>query len=202
MIDASVFDNVRKAQADFEMAARECEGYVRSQVHELETGQSGFASLAAIHSFDTTEHLVRWLESDERKRLVTQFQQAFGDHVRVNYPTELAGFTAWLTPGHQAESNGEVPRWKMNLIVLVVLYPLTLTLVKYMPQWLPNADRPTLQLLVAAIAVSAMGFLLIPVMGRIFNPWLNTRHLGAHIFGASLLGGMLYLTWHIAHWVL
>src|SRR5262249_27336151 len=73
----------------------------------------------AILRFDTEAHLQAWLDSPERKKLLeeaTDFTQEF--HARI----VRTGFDQWFPPTPGA---GPPPAaWKMNMIVLMVLYPI------------------------------------------------------------------------------
>lgn len=201
VVEEHLGDSVQAAQADFIRAASAFPGHIQSLIHQLPCDQSGKIAFGAIHSFDTANHLVRWLESDERKSLMTAFDTRFGDCFQVDYPNELGGFTAWF-PQSQAilPSDSAIPKWKMNLIVLATLYPLTLVLVPIIPRWIPGASKPTVQLVTATIAVSAMGFWLVPLMGRLLRRWLRAKGVVAHSIGGICLAAFLYAVWHLAHW--
>jgi antibiotic biosynthesis monooxygenase (ABM) superfamily enzyme len=71
-----------------------------------------------IVRFDTLEHLQAWLDSDERKQLMAEVDR-FATGMRaekVRY-----GFENWFTFG--TESAETHPIWKMNMVVLMMLYP-------------------------------------------------------------------------------
>ena len=201
VVEEHLGDPVQAAQADFVQAASTFPGHIQSIIRQLPCEQSGKITFGAIHSFDTTNHLVRWLESDERKTLMNAFDTRFGDCFQVDYPNELGSFTAWF-PESQASLPPEsaIPKWKMNLIVLATLYPLTLVLVHVIPRWIPGASKPTVQLVTAIIAVSAMGFCLVPLTGRLLKSWLRAKGVVAHIIGGICLAVFLYAVWHLAHW--
>jgi antibiotic biosynthesis monooxygenase (ABM) superfamily enzyme len=201
VVEPHLGDAVQTAQADFMQAASGFPGHIQSIIRQLPCEQAGKITFGAIHSFDTANHLVRWLESDERKALMTAFDATFRDSFQVDYPNELGGFTAWFPQSQASQpSESSLLKWKMNLIVLATLYPLTLGLVHIIPRWIPGASKPTVQLVTATIAVMAMGFWLVPLMGKLLNRWLRAEGVAAHIIGCLCLVAFLYAVWHLAHW--
>lgn len=192
---------VSESQKAFQCKAQEFHGFITASVHQVPTDQEDTTGLAGVYTFDCAENLVRWLESDERRNLMRAFDKKYGDDVRVDYPVDLAGFQAWLSaPTAKITAGHPIPRWKMNLIVLAVLYPLVLALAAWIPRLIPTATKPTLQLATATVAVIAMGFIFVPAMGSIMKRWLTARKLVGHSIGAIILLAFIYLSWRAAHW--
>lgn len=73
----------------------------------------------SILRFDSAANLEAWLGSPERKRLVDEAAPLVDDqHARVAH----TGFEQWFRDGDGAAARA--PAWKMNMIVLLVLYPI------------------------------------------------------------------------------
>jgi antibiotic biosynthesis monooxygenase (ABM) superfamily enzyme len=70
-----------------------------------------------ILRFDSQANLDAWLASPERQRFIAEAESYTGDtHIR----TVKSGFDAWFPGDRGAQSR---PRWKQNMTVLLVLYP-------------------------------------------------------------------------------
>ncbi len=188
------------AQQEFQQAASRFPGFLSAETKEISEHSDRVIRLVGIYSFTSAETLVRWLESDERRMLIKRFDNKLGRRVLVQYPQSAAGFTAWLhLPVERGHLPSHAPRWKMCLIVLAALYPLVITLGAWIPQWLPRATKPSLQLLTAALAVTAMGFVFVPIIGWMMRSWLATERWTGHITGSILLAGLILVVWLIAH---
>jgi antibiotic biosynthesis monooxygenase (ABM) superfamily enzyme len=201
VVEDQIYDSVSDAQATFANAAARFPGHVKSFVHQVDCDKIGSIALIAVHSFDTADNLVRWLQSDVRRRLMKNFDTSFQDQFEVQYPGEIEGFTSWLSRPNSEDINRRPPppKWKINFIVLAILYPITLILVPVLHSWLPNASRATIQFFTALIAVSALGFWLVPWASKVLAKWLHAKDGRSHITGTIILCGLLYIAWQIAN---
>ena len=123
--------------------------------------------------FDSDEHLDAWLASDERKRLLAEaadFDE--GTHLRK----VRSGFDAWFVDG-QNPGRKPPPGWKMNMLVLLMLYPVVFLLGKWIsdPLLIDRAGLPFwLALFISnAISVPLVGSMLVPWVSRTFGWWLQ-----------------------------
>jgi len=193
-------EEVQAAQRQFQQAARLSPGYIRSLVEELSDPPPGCRSFAAVHRFETPQELIGWLESDERKKLIDHFRAQYGEDTTIDYPAQLAGFSAWFAAPEKAEpAHQGPPTWKQSLIVLVALYPLILILGFLVPQILPDAHPLTIRLLCAVIAVGLMGFFVVPRLARLLQPWIVATGFWPQCAGALALIGSLLLLWLALH---
>jgi antibiotic biosynthesis monooxygenase (ABM) superfamily enzyme len=87
----------------------------------------------------------------------------------------------------------------MNAIVLVVLYPLTLILPDLVRQILPHSSKPTVQLITASVAVSLLGFWLVPLVSGWMTTWLYTKRFVPQAIGGTCLATFLYGIWQLAY---
>jgi len=195
-------EEVRLAQSEFELAVSQFPGHDMSRVKELDDPPERCRSFAAVHRFDTVEHLIAWLESQERQRLIQKFKSRYGNDTQISYPKELAGFSAWFAPADASNSmRAPVAVWKQSLVVLIALYPLVLFLGEYVPRFIPNAHPLTIKLAVSVVAVAIMGFCLVPRLARLLKPWMEATRLWPQVLGAAALIATLIAFWAIMHYV-
>lgn len=139
-------------------------------IRSLSDGLQLFTCVLRFHSTDAMQ---RWLDSDERRRLVEEAgpMLADGDQTEVNPHNEF-----WFTPASQT-SNPPPPRWKQACVTFLVICPLTLLI--------PLLWHPVFRLspflahyvvstaLVTVTIVVLVVYLLMPAATRLFAPWLN-----------------------------
>lgn len=109
---------------------------------------------------------VGWMDSPQRRRLLQQAHQAGGG---FQAHTNWRGYALWLARSTQ----GPPPAWKINLLVLLVLYPSVLVMARLLRD-LP-ADPPTTLLLANIATVSLTGWWLVPLVQRLYGGWLERR---------------------------
>jgi len=188
------------AQREFQNVASRFPGFLSAEIKESSSDLDRAIRLVGIYSFVSAETLVRWIESDERRTLMKRFDDNFGERIEIHYPDSIAGFTAFLPHTvHGIGMPSTPPRWKMSLVVLAALYPLVVALGIWIPRWLPRATKPSLQLVIAAIAVATMGFALIPAIAWMMKAWLATERWTGHLVGSLLLVAMIFVVWYLAH---
>jgi uncharacterized protein len=125
----------------------------------------------AIVRFDTEANLQAWLDSPERQALLhdaTAFTEEF--HARI----VRTGFDQWF----QIPAGGAAPAaaWKMNMIVLLMLYPVVF-LFGYFVQTPYLTGRAGLHFAIALFISNVVSVLLlnylVPWTGTRFNWWLQ-----------------------------
>jgi antibiotic biosynthesis monooxygenase (ABM) superfamily enzyme len=123
-----------------------------------------------IIRFETTEHVKRWMESGERKRLIERVQPLLsgGDDFHIS-----SGLDFWFTP---VGAKAKVPvRWKQFLLTWSAIYPLALGV--------PHLVSPALgavgiyntlitTLAVTALVVYLMVYVVMPRYTRLVQRWL------------------------------
>ena len=191
---------VSEAQIKFADAASLFPGHIKSESKKIARSQQSMTSVIAMHCFESTDHLIRWLESDRRKSLMQAFDQRFRDHVKVRYPQATDGFSAWTGEGadNTTPKSSFFLRMKTNLLVLTALYPLTLLLPLLLHPVLPGMSRPTITLLTAIAAVTLLGFLLVPFLNRRMRFWLYTDRVSTNFLGATGLIIFIVMVWQVA----
>lgn len=150
----------------------------------------------AILRFDSEANMNAWLNSDERRRLVEEAAPLIeGFHSRVAH----SGFEQWF---RDVPGGGNWPLWKMNMIVLLALYPVVFL-------WTEHVAFPYLGKMPFAISlflgnifsVTVTGF-TIPWIANRLGWWLNPRSpvtFMVHFLGAALMvaayAAMVFAFW-------
>ena len=137
---------------------------------------------------------VGWMVSRERSQLL----QAM-DELGYSYcaATNWRGYAAWVAGEAQADVP---PAWKVNLLVLLCLYPTVLILNSVIN---PLGMGYSSSILVGNIcSVALTGWLLVPAAQRCYKQWINGRssRRGNRLALLSI-AAMLWLSWVISQQV-
>lgn len=117
--------------------------------------------------FDTADNLRGWLESPECKRLTDESQ---GFLVRADARVSRVSFSSLLPTEEQVQAP---PDWKVNMIVLLVLYPVVMITLVFIDRLFPGMSMGPLTFINNVIGVSVTGFLLIPWAAGRLRTWLS-----------------------------
>jgi antibiotic biosynthesis monooxygenase (ABM) superfamily enzyme len=145
----------------------------------------------AILRFDSEANLQAWLDSPERQKLVDEAAPLTEEfHARL----ARTGFEQWFRDD-AGESAGPLPVWKMNMIVLLLLYPIVFL-------WGVGVGMPLLDkvlhlpfavnLFIGNIfSVALTGFLVPWTANHPLAWWLRPRNpkqaTGVHLLGAAIV---------------
>jgi uncharacterized protein len=116
--------------------------------------------------FDSSEHLVNWLESDERRQLRREADEIIDCSHERRVRTSFEG---WFKFG---ADNKPPPSWKQSAIVLLVLFPvvmLEITLLDPLLAWMNVAPAT---FIANVISVAVLGWPLMPLAIRATHWWL------------------------------
>ena len=126
----------------------------------------------AFLRFDSEANLNAWLDSPERKKLVEEAQPFTEEfHARI----VRTGFDHWFGTSRSAEEGGPAP-WKMNMIVLLLLYPIVFLFGFYVQTpWISQAlGMPfSVALFSGNIVSTVLLALLVPVLANRMGWWLR-----------------------------
>jgi len=144
--------------------------------------------------WNNVESFIAWMDSAERRRLLEDGSNA---GYSFNGSMNWRGYSQWI----HASGGENTPTWKMNLIVLLTLYPSILLIQAVQRGW---PGYPPTTLLIGNIAsVSLTGWLLVPWASRVYGQWLRgDRNTRWQLIYISSIIGLLFLAWIIAHWIL
>jgi antibiotic biosynthesis monooxygenase (ABM) superfamily enzyme len=127
----------------------------------------------SILRFDTEEHLKAWIDSPERQALLAD-AAAFTEEVHTRIAR--TGFDQWFP----SSSEGSPPPspWKMNMIVLVLLYPIVLLFGNFFvnPYLLAWARLPfPVALFISNVVSIVILNYLVPWTAARFSWWLQPK---------------------------
>ncbi len=145
----------------------------------------------AILRFDTEANLRAWLESPVRQALLKEAEPLTEEsHARI----ANSGFEQWFRDASPAD--GQLPVWKMDMLVLLMLYPIVMVFGYFVGT--PLLDRE-LHLPFAVslflgniVSVFLTGFLVPWIAGR-FGWWLRPapdRQVRINLLGAALISAV------------
>jgi antibiotic biosynthesis monooxygenase (ABM) superfamily enzyme len=145
----------------------------------------------AILRFDTRENLQAWLDSPVRRALVEEATPLTDEfHAR----TASSGFEQWFRDA--APADGPLPVWKMDMLVLLMLYPIVMLFGYFVGT--PLFDRllglpfAVSLFLGNIVSVGLTGF-LVPWIAARFGWWLRPAHgheVRINLMGAALISAV------------
>ena len=154
-----------------------------------------------VLTFRSERDLENWKGSEERRRLLSQFEEAKHDRVDVG-PASFGTWFAGRTP-----ATPPVAEWKQAMVVLAVLYPLVsfydITLGNAAGQGLAIAGHPIIRglglpfpvvvFLGNAVGTVLLSWILMPAAIRLFDWWLDPAASPAQTIRGALLLVALYV---------
>lgn len=140
-------------------------GYRGAEVQEPIAGVN--PNWVTLLRFDTAEHLRAWLDSADCARLTAEAEPflASGEY-RVTRTT----FASWLPAEEQA---AQPSLWKVNAIVLLVLYPVVMLTIIFINPWTSGLGVGPQTFVANVIGVVATGFVLVPWAAGLLRTWLS-----------------------------
>jgi uncharacterized protein len=124
-----------------------------------------------VNSFATIDDLNRWIDSPERAELLAEGAD-FDDFDLQRFATPYGSWFPSNAPGAPAGP----PDWKTTLAVLVGLYPLVVLLTIGLAELWPGAELWIGLLVGNILSVSLLTWVVMPIVVRAFNFWLEPDH--------------------------
>jgi antibiotic biosynthesis monooxygenase (ABM) superfamily enzyme len=119
-----------------------------------------FASESERDAFYESPMFKAW---DEKARTLTEGEPEY---------RQLHGLEAWFrSPYHPP------PRWKMALVTLVGVYPVSLLIGMWLSPYLKALPLALNLFVVSALIVTCLTWIVMPLLIRRFKPWLNPHLL-------------------------
>jgi antibiotic biosynthesis monooxygenase (ABM) superfamily enzyme len=141
------------------------------RAHRLQPPVAGIQQKwVIILTFDTNEHLDEWIHSAERKRLLEE-----GSRFNLDLKVKKAsfGFDFW-----SAAKDPDVPIFKNNLLVLLVLYPMVFLWGYFVSEPLIDSQGVPfwLSLFIGnLVSTQLLGWFVVPWIFRQFGWWLKSK---------------------------
>lgn len=139
-------------------------GYLGVSVQEPIPGVN--PAWVTLLRFDTAANLRGWLESDECEQF-RQESQGFLEH--GDYRVTRTSFRNWLPAVERA---AEPSVWKVNAIVLLVLYPVVMLTIIFLNPRIAGLGVGPVTFIGNVIGVAATGFWLVPWAAGRLQTWL------------------------------
>ncbi len=116
----------------------------------------------SVIRFDSIQSFLGWMDSQERRFILNPAER---EGYRFEGSADWDGYAQWLSQSVRKR----VPVWKMNLLVLLVLYP-TVMILNALLRPVPW-DFPAALLLGNFCSVAITGWLLVPWASRVYRAW-------------------------------
>ena len=124
-----------------------------------------------VMRFRTDRQLADWLSSPERVQALPDLRSLLTRDF-----SEMTSINTFGTTVRTQDNKALVtPKWKSSLLVLLLLYPVSMVLSRFLQPLLDRAHSPP-WLAVAVneiVAVAVLTWLLMPVTARLFRRWLD-----------------------------
>lgn len=165
--------------------------YVQSPSHKQ--GKNWITLL----QFDTPKNLDRWLSSSERKEVLGESELLVASLESHRLISPYAGWFASIA------KNGKIPPvWKQTMIVLLVLFPIVMLELKFLPLLTANLNPSLGTFIGNAISVTLIAWPMMPIAIWFLGWWLSPKdemHHQATIVGTLILL-FLYLIEVVIFW--
>lgn len=180
-----------------EQTANRSPGFVRLDLNPPLFCEDDVIKWYCIIHFDSPDHLHRWVNSEDRKKVIESGQTIFRAYRFKSFTTGLEG---WFSQRANEEENKGLgpPAWKQILSVVFGLYPIVMIRIKLFPgtgvigDWSPSSAM----LLATVITSSILAIAVMPIVSTLMSFWLypayrktqwKTDAVGAVIMGLGLI---------------
>jgi hypothetical protein len=150
-----------------------------SKIHVAQTNASGYrgtfvqppgaggnAPWTTLLRFDCADSLDRWLESNERKELISEAEEL----LRCDITRLTSAFPGWF-PTDPATGKSP-PRHKTAMLVLLILYPLIMLMSQYAQPVRTALGTALGTFACNCLSVIIISILMMPLATRLFRFWL------------------------------
>ena len=167
-VEASQRESYQIIQDRLNRAAQAFSGYLGQDV-VFDDSVGGATLKVTTHvRFEELEQCLHWLDSPERRALITQAEKLVG--YRYRFHLDASSFDQWI----QTRGASRTPIWKVNLLVWLALYPSVMLLMWLGGATLSQLSLPLNMLISNLITVLLTGYLLVPWLSRLYANWLAT----------------------------
>jgi len=165
-VRASQVDRYYKLSDQLHALASRQPGFIR-QERRLVGEEDGVQRFETTLKFDSAAHCLDWIDHPERRRLLhlEEEEAGFAFTGRGNWD----GYARWLSRRLAAEP----PKWKINLLVLLTLYPTVMFLTPLLRITMGGFTVPSVMLVSNALCVAGTSWLFVPLVSRLYLQWLE-----------------------------
>lgn len=169
-------------------------GFQRAYV---QAPKKGGVNWITFLQFDTQDNLDHWLTSDERKQVLEEGKPLIESLESHRVISPYAGWFASVS------TSGESPSvWKQTMLVLLVLFPIVMLELKYLPLLTANLNPALSTFIGNAISVWLIAWPMMPIALFFLSWWLVPKKAsrGAITLYGTLLILVLYLIEIVIFW--
>jgi antibiotic biosynthesis monooxygenase (ABM) superfamily enzyme len=117
--------------------------------------------------FATPEQLDVWLNSDERRELLSQHEKLVQSWEHHRLPSSFSG---WFPA--DAATNESPKSWKQSMLVVLMLFPVVMLEIRFLSPWLQGLSTSPATFIGNVISVSLLSWPLMPLVIRAMKWWL------------------------------
>jgi uncharacterized protein len=147
-------------------AAKTFPGYLGEEVFRPATGQGG--EYRIVYRFDSSTHLRRWLDSDDRAAWLKRAEPHVAGPMRSEF---LTGLESWFTLPTQPGAPPPPP-YKMAVLTWVTIFPLITLVVVVSAPLIGNLPLVPRLGVTTLVTVSLMTWVVMPRVTRLLRRWL------------------------------
>ncbi len=133
----------------------------------LSPADTGGDEYVLVFRFDTALHLRAWETSAIRAEWLAKVERMTEGAPRVR---QITGLEYWFTLPNAPVFTP--PRYKMAIVTIAAIYPLSLFLNPLIASIIPGAPIPLRGLVLTTVLVVLMTYCVMPAVTRMFKPWL------------------------------
>ena len=165
-VRATKLDSFYKFSEQLHHLASQQPGYL-FQERRLLPGEGEIRHFQTVLRFESPEACINWLDHPERRRLLHQEEEE--NYFQYRGHGNWEGYSRWLA----RSINQPTPKWKVNLLVLLTLYPTVMALTPLLHLSLKGVAYPIVMLVSNSICVAATSWFLVPFVSRFYSNWLQ-----------------------------
>jgi hypothetical protein len=124
----------------------------------------GSSEYHLVYRFADDESLAAWERSSERRSALAHVEEMVHDERYARVAGLDSFFTRPATPG---------PRWRLSLLTVAAVFAITSLLQLFVMPHLVGWPLELRLLLSAVVVVTALGYVVMPVLTRVFARWLR-----------------------------
>lgn len=158
------WDEFRRAHAEITLVMRDFEGFLSCELIEPVPGVQD--DHIVLFAFDSRANLDRWLQSEERGRVLRLIEPLIEGERTLNV---VGGFAGWF----QVDESRQPRRWKQGVAVLIALYPTTLLLGWVQQTFLPDVPWIPALFVSNVVGIAILTWWLMPTVTRLLGRWLQ-----------------------------
>ncbi|MFM7266757.1 MAG: hypothetical protein ACKOZW_14435 [Cyanobium sp.] len=170
-------------QERLDAAAKGFDGYMGREL--VVEGHDGGIHCTVRIQFRSLEQCLAWLDSSVRRQLLNEAEASMGYTYKSGL--ERRAYEQWLS----SRISRKPPTWKVNLLVWLALYPAVMLLSIVGQSSLGTLPLPLRTWIGNGITIAITGWVMVPWLSRVYQPWLEQRSPGWQSLGTLSILGLL-----------